>query len=43
MKIADIASTVAMAAGGVILAGLVMSYLRGTVPLLAKAHTGFDS
>lgn len=35
--------TVALVAAGVLVAGFVMSQFRGSVPLLAQAHDGFDS
>jgi len=34
---------IAAAALGTLTAGLIMSYGRGSVELLAKAHSGYDS
>lgn len=33
---------VGLVAAGVIVAGLVMQYGRGSIPLLRQAHDGFD-
>lgn len=37
------AGTVALVAIGVIVAGYLMSTLRGSVGLIATAHSGYDS
>ena len=43
MKAGNFFAGVAIMAGGVIAAGLIMATLRSSVSLIDKAHSGFDS
>ena len=43
MKPRQAMASLAIVVGGVLLAGLLMGTLRGRVPLIEEAHSGFDS